>query len=324
MPPITTFLNRLLALTTDLQGVLFTAFERLLNAKVEGAIASGVYDVGLETLQAESFLVTDRRPIYTHPATGAETRLLTITERRRNRPMTLDQALAYLADAHAVLLLNERSGRAAVQLPEPSFMLDDGEIERRVRLIRPMEHHHASMKMMDKSHWQVAEREAFAAAWTGEVTDVPEFAESTLHIVAGLLLPIWKRLPNESTRVYVQTDEGERIIGRRVSPACKRLADWGYRHHTGGGFRRADGGEDGPRSRRGAPASPRPRHGRPPHRAIRLPDAMRDRLRAYGLFGEIISWKLRMFVPADASGARVLAKVLDTYPVERIGEREAA
>ncbi|WP_235884947.1 MULTISPECIES: strawberry notch family protein [Bradyrhizobium] len=120
LPPITTFLNRLLALTIDLQGVLFTAFEQLLNAKVEGAIASGVYDVGLETLQAESFLVTDRRTIYTHPATGAETRLLTITERRRNRPMMLDQALYYLADARAVLLVNERSGRAAVQIRAPS------------------------------------------------------------------------------------------------------------------------------------------------------------------------------------------------------------
>ena len=53
-------------------------------------------------------------------------------------------------------------------------------------------------------------------------------------------------------------------------------------------------------------------------------DTMRDRLRAYGLFGEIISWKLRMFVPTDASGAEVLAKVLDRYPIERIAEREAA
>ena len=58
LPPITTFLNRLLALTIDLQGVLFTAFEQLLNAKIEGAIASGGYDVGLETLRAESFVVT--------------------------------------------------------------------------------------------------------------------------------------------------------------------------------------------------------------------------------------------------------------------------
>ncbi len=52
-------------------------------------------------------------------------------------------------------------------------------------------------------------------------------------------------------------------------------------------------------------------------------DTMRDRLTAYGLFHEIISWKLRMFVPTDASGIGVLAKVLEHYPVARIGEREA-
>ncbi len=86
LPPITTFLNRLLALTIDLQGILFTAFEQLLNARIAGALASGTYDIGLETLKAESFVVTDRHTIYTHPATRAETRLLTITQRERNRP----------------------------------------------------------------------------------------------------------------------------------------------------------------------------------------------------------------------------------------------
>ena len=53
-------------------------------------------------------------------------------------------------------------------------------------------------------------------------------------------------------------------------------------------------------------------------------EAMRDRRRTYGLFGEIISWKLRMFVPTDASGVEIMAKVLDRYPIERIAEREAA
>jgi hypothetical protein len=47
-------------------------------------------------------------------------------------------------------------------------------------------------------------------------------------------------------------------------------------------------------------------------------------LRRYGLFTEIISWKLPMFVPTDADGAEVLAKVLDRYAIERIAEREAA
>ncbi|PWJ72682.1 strawberry notch-like protein [Pseudaminobacter salicylatoxidans] len=327
LPGITTFLNRLLALTIELQGVLFTAFEGLLTARIEGAIASGTYDAGLETLRAESFIVTDRQVIYTHPRTGAETSLLTITERKRNRPVTLDSALAELDDPRAKLLINERSGRAAVQIPTTSVMLDDGEIERRVRLIRPMEAHNVPVRMMGETHWIEAERDAFASAWEAEVAEVPEFADSTLHMVTGLLLPIWKRLPNDSTRVYrLQTDAGERIIGRKVSPA------WAANATTTGiakvtpedAFAALMEGRtildlaEGLQLRRvrvmGA-------------NRIELSgftDTMRDRLRAYGLFHEIISWKLRMFVPVDAAGSAVLAKVLDRWPVERIGEREAA
>jgi hypothetical protein len=97
-------------------------------------------------------------------------------------------------------------------------MLDDGEIERRVRLIRPMEQHSAPLTMLAESHWVEADRDGFAAAWLAELAEVPEFTETTIYVVAGLLLPIWKRLPKESTRVYrLQTDAGERVIGRKVS-----------------------------------------------------------------------------------------------------------
>src|SRR3546814_8810465 len=41
LPPITTFLNRMLALTIDLQTILFETFEGLLASRIEGAIASG-------------------------------------------------------------------------------------------------------------------------------------------------------------------------------------------------------------------------------------------------------------------------------------------
>jgi hypothetical protein len=114
LPPITTFLNRLLALTIDMQAVLFSAFEELLDQRIEGAIAAGVYDLGLETLRAESFRVTDARVIYTHPGSGAETQLLTIAEKRRNTPTALADALDWLDDPKARLLVNSRSGRAAV------------------------------------------------------------------------------------------------------------------------------------------------------------------------------------------------------------------
>jgi len=327
LPPITTFLNRLLALTIELQGILFTSFEQLLDAKVAGAIASGVYDAGLETLTAESFVVTERATIYTHPATGAQTRLLTITERRQNRPTTLDAALGWLDDPHARLLVNERSGRAAVRVSAPSIMLDDGEIERRVRLIRPMEQHYATMTMMADSHWQEADRDTFAAVWQREVAEVPAFTEGTMHMVSGLLLPVWKRLPTESTRVYrLQTDDGERIIGRRVSPAwAANATTTGTTSLTSDDAYAAlvDGRTildlaDGLQLRRARVM------GANRIELSGFTDTMRDRLRAYGLFGEIISWKLRFFVPVDASGPAILGKLLDTYPVERISEREAA
>jgi hypothetical protein len=327
LPPITTFLNRLLALTIDMQGVLFNAFEQLLNAKIDGAIASGNYDIGLETLRAESLAVIDRQTIHVHPGSGAEARLLSISQRERNHPIRLTEALGQLTDPRAKPLINRRSGRAALQVPTPSIMLDDGEIERRVRLIRPMEAHSVPVRMMEETHWIEADEAAFISAWNAELAEVPEFADSVIHVVSGLLLPIWKRLPNDQTRVYrLQTDDGERIVGRRVSPAwvAGAMATGTSTLTPDNVFTALADGKtivdlaEGLQLRRNRVMG-----------AYRIElcgftDAMRDRLRAYGLFHEIISWKLRMFVPTDASGPAILAKVVACYSIQRIGEREAA
>ncbi|MFD1797073.1 strawberry notch-like NTP hydrolase domain-containing protein [Paracoccus aurantiacus] len=328
LPPITTFLNRLLALTIELQGILFSAFEQLLQARIDGAMASGTYDMGLETLRAETFIVTERQVIHTHPGTGAETQLLTLTERKRNQPVVLEAALAELDDPRARLLVNERSGRAAVQIPTTSIMLDDGEIERRVRLIRPMEAMNISVRAIDETHWVEAEQATFIAAWEAELAEVPEFTDSILHMVTGLLLPIWKRLPQDSARVYrLQTDEGERIIGRRVSPA------WAATASAMGGAtsitpdaayaalietRTILDLAEGLQLRRSRVM------GANRIELCGFTDAMRERLRAYGLFSEIISWKLRFFVPVGAVGPEVTAKLLERFPIVHISEREAA
>src|SRR6202043_3130119 len=121
----------------------------------------------------------------------------TITRRDRNRPFTLAEALERAGpreggDSRARLLVNTQSGRAAVQVPAPSLMLDDGEVERRVRLVRPMERTAVSMANLSQTHWREADPADFARAWEAEVAAVPEFTDSNLHIVTGLLLPIWK------------------------------------------------------------------------------------------------------------------------------------
>ena len=318
LPAITTFLNRLLALTIDMQAVLFTAFEELLDARIEGAIAAGVYDLGLETLRAESFRVTDARVIYTHPGSGAETQLLTIAEKRRNTPTALADALDWLDDPKARLLVNSRSGRAAVQVPATSLMLDDGTIEPRLRLIRPTEASTLPAKLMEDTHWLEADRAAFASAWTAELAEVPEFSESTLHIVAGLLLPIWKQLPQDETRVYrLQTDDGQRIIGRRVSPAwvATTLAADAPKLSAAQVHALVLEGKTIVRLAEGLEL----------HRArvmgvnrIELSgftEAQKDRLKADGFFSDIIAWKLRLFCPTDLAGVPICGSLLARFPI---------
>src|SRR3546814_18716990 len=49
-----------------------------------------------------------------------------------------------------------------------------------------------------------------------------------------------------------------------------------------------------------------------------------ERLKAMGLISEIVSWKLRLYVPAGAVGADVLERRLERYPIERLSARKAA
>lgn len=327
LPPINTFLNRLLALTISMQELLFTAFEDLLSARIEGAIASGTYEVGLETLQGASFQVADRRVIHQHPATGAETTLVSVRRKRRAEVLTVAEVLEKAEARSGIYLINDRSGHACLQHRVRGVLLENGSVEDRVALIGPKHERFTSLASMKDSYWREVEREAFIEAWETEMASIPEFTDDTIHLVSGLLLPIWNRLPNEGARVYrLQTDEGERIVGRWVSPA------WVANASAVGGVNLAPADAhaallegktmlslaDGLQLRRVRVMG---------SNRIELTgfgDSLRERLKAYGLFHEIISWKLRMFVPVSAEGVDILARLLDGYPIERVDDKEAA
>ncbi|MGH7065835.1 MAG: strawberry notch family protein, partial [Stellaceae bacterium] len=199
LPPVTQFLNRILALRIALQNTLFAVFDELLEARIEAAVSAGIYDVGVETLTAESFRIAEGRTVYTHPATGAETSCYRVVQRDRNRQLPLAEALGMARPAGARLLVNEQSHRAAVQVPAVSLMHDDGAVEARTRLVRPMSRETISLDDFSRSHWREAAAEHFAPLWGAECARVPEFSESAFHIITGLLLPIWDRLPTTTS-----------------------------------------------------------------------------------------------------------------------------
>ncbi|MGC2524706.1 MAG: strawberry notch C-terminal domain-containing protein, partial [Stellaceae bacterium] len=321
LPPITQFLNRILALRIAMQNLLFAAFEQLLDARIEAAIAAGTYDIGVETLTAESFQIAERRTVYTHAATGAETRCYRVLRKDRNRPLPLAEAVALRAD-NGRLLISEQTRRAAVQMHAASLMDDDGTVEIRTRLIRPMARETISVERFNHSHWRKATREEFAELWEAECARVAEFSESAFHIITGLLLPIWDRLPAENMRIYrFETDDGERVIGRLVTPeALERVYEglgvngapalshdeaWSAVLDRGALLDLAGGLQ----IRRSLVMST--------HRVelTGFTDGMVPQLKALGLTSEIIAWRLRLFVPVAADrGPALLSALLGRHP----------
>ena len=49
-----------------------------------------------------------------------------------------------------------------------------------------------------------------------------------------------------------------------------------------------------------------------------------ERLKAMGLMSEIVSWKLRLYVPMGAAGAEAFARLVDRFPIQRVADRKAA
>jgi predicted RNA methylase len=323
LPPITTFLNRLLALPISLQNTLFAAFEDLLSARTEAAIAAGTHDAGMETIRAESLVVTDRRTVWKHDS-GAETQLFTIQRKDRNKPMPVNEALTLMGGKP---LVNSRSHRAAVQVSAPSLMLDDGSIERRARLVRPMQRDNVSATELAESHWEEADEAQFRSMWDAEVASIPEYSTSVFHLVTGLLLPIWRRLPEKNARVYrLQTDDGERVIGRMLTPieaeaVCKNL---GIDAPKLSAEQTWDLVNDGKVTAHLADNLALRRSRVMNENRIELTgftSGMVDGLKARGLFGEIIAWKLRLFVPVGNVGKPIFDGLLERWPLVEIAER---
>ena len=323
LPPMARFLNRLLALPIDDQNALFAALEVRIAAKVAEAVEGGVYEQGVETVRADSLVLESREAVFVHAASGAATALCAIRRRDRLKALTADGALRMRSEALAAgrsarLVANPRSGRAALVVPAPARMLDDGGVEDRVRLVRPAGRDTMAGEALAASSWQDAAPEHWRALWEAEFKALPTHAESRLWLVSGLLLPLWDRLPTDSVRVRtLATDAGERLIGRTLGAAQAQALRTalglgggvaltaGEVHEAviGGGtpFALANGWRLARRRAMGA---------------LRLEvegpaDTDLPALKRLGCTTEIVSWRTRVLVP----GAAVLARLLERWPL---------
>lgn len=227
LPPIQRWLNRILALRIALQNAIFDEYLGLIEARIEAAREAGTLDLGVESINAERITILDRTVIRRDETSGAETEILRLETEERYKPVPLDRALRILGD-DARPIVNRKSGRAAIRCSTYSLTDDDGEIVRRYELVRPTRSERMRQDLLLETMWEETSEEEFSALWQAEVEEMRDKTRtSTLYLVAGLLLPVWDRLPDDHVQVWrLNTDDGQSFLGRIVpAPLVSKLAD---------------------------------------------------------------------------------------------------
>ena len=323
LPPMPKFLNRLLALPIAEQNQLFAELEKRIASNIEQAIEAGSYEVGVETVTADSLAIAGRETLYEHPGTGAATELVEIVRRDRLVPLTAESALEIGErdpgpDGTPRLAINARSKRAAVIMPAASRMLDDGGVRERVRLIRPATAETMARAELDASNWRRADGAQWRRVWDAEIAGLPSHRDSRFWLATGLLLPVWDRLPAENMRVRrLTSDDGIALIGRVLDAEQVRAVRQGFGLDGGPAmtgkeaFEAVMGRGNALSLANGWRLARRRLMGADRVEIEGPADTDMDALKRMGCTVEIVSFRARIFIP----NAGAMGRILERWPL---------
>lgn len=330
LPPIHTFLNRLLALRIADQNALFADFDQILGGILERAAGSGALDRGLEDIEAEQLEVIEAETIRTDVPTGAETALVTFSLKTRHEVLSSDAALKQCDGAAHQRVVNRKSGRAAIAERGLTTTTEEDRLVAAVRLVRPDTRQIMPEKTFAESAWAPADEGDWRRIWDAEVAATDPWRVRRLTLATGLLLPIWGRLPAKGCQVRrVRAPDGRRWLGRvldevqatqlKSALGLTDMADaWSDGARTAGRVlgHNVQLALDGGLWLRRARVMDRWRL------EIVGGRTDRDALVALGAFVEIIAYTPRVFVPVDRP--EVLEAMLRRHPVQTVLEGAAA
>ncbi len=326
LPPMHTFLNRLLALRIADQNSLFATFDAMLTSIVERAQASGQLDHGMEDVVADDLEVLSEEVIRTDASTGAETRLVRFTMKSRRRIVSSHEVLKQVGhlDPSAIAhVVNRKSG--AVGLVEFGLTTTDDkdQLVRAVRIRRPLKESKSTLAAYEESAWEPVELEVWRASWDAEVAAADPWWREEIYLVTGMLLPVWSHLPTSRAWVRrIKAPDGRRWLGRVLDPVdvgklktalgLSDMATTLQEHGDLAGMILKDGVNI---SLAGGFWLRRARVMDSWRIEVVNGATQRSALQALGGFVEIINYQPRVFVPVDGD---VLQQVLKRWPVQSV------
>jgi hypothetical protein len=224
LPTIQRWLNRILALPIALQNAIFDEFLALVEARVDAARQAGTLDLGVETIAVEGFELLSDTVLRTDAVSGATTHLLELEIARALKPLTLSR-LHQLYDVRGLghrPMRNARSGRVGLLVPARSLLSDEGERIARFEMHRPLKREYLTADQLEESCWEPFAEAEFRRLWQAEADEAASsLKRERLHLAAGLLLPVWDKLPSDHVRVSrICAADGRSLLGREVPVHC--------------------------------------------------------------------------------------------------------
>jgi P-loop containing NTP hydrolase pore-1/C-terminal domain on Strawberry notch homologue len=220
LPQMNTFLNRLLALPIGLQNILFGEFEERILTRIEQAKAAGSYERGVENLFSDGgFEVIETQILNTH-SSGAETICYSIDKLNKPHLLSIESAQPIINSQRFKFYRHAKTGNLAIANLIDKRIKRDGSVVDVMGLYHPV----------SNKSWQKLDLPDFEKVWIPETPTkqywkqweqlidlAPEFERERIYLICGLLLPVWKQLPDDNPKVFrLQTSDGRILLGRAI------------------------------------------------------------------------------------------------------------
>jgi hypothetical protein len=222
IPPVRRFLNRLLSLEVERGNALFEEFAARMEENIQAAIDNGTYLQGVETYTAERIeVVSAPKTVFREPLSGAETQYVHLRALHRRTPRNFEYVAAghfgTLQRAVIAWVREAETGDVFAVAEARHRMAPDGAIIPQVRLLGPYHgmYRDEAQVFAGTEFVEISEEEA-RSEWYAQSSSEPETWSTDLHLICGVLLPVWDRIDG-SWKVFRVTDEdGNQYLGRMI------------------------------------------------------------------------------------------------------------
>ncbi|MEQ8682729.1 MAG: strawberry notch family protein [Cyclobacteriaceae bacterium] len=212
------FLNRILSLEIRYMTRLFSAFEEKLHGLINLAKSKGNYDEGITHVQALDTQVVEEQVIYEHERSKAKTILTTlklIVEQSKTSLESIKLRNASNWSGFQGFYVNTTTKKVFAVYDSHTERSESGIESVYIQRTGILQDTYMHIDDLNQTHQKIDTPHAHTL-WTNEYHNTSSKQTVYHTIIKGLLLPIWNRIPGETTVNRYIDNDGVAHLGRYI------------------------------------------------------------------------------------------------------------